>query len=182
MWVQGDGEDVGTLVRRALRRLGLDQTAPADFVFSCPPYFNLEKYTDHPADLSNLPSTAAFEGKYARIIAECAKLLRHKHLACFVVGNMRPHPSTGELFKLDTCTDNCFKAPGVGCVPINTAQITTPTGHAPQRAGRIAGGAKLTPVHQTMCVYAKGTGLRPQDAREIGLGLATMGRAPVGSL
>jgi len=44
IWIQGDSEWVIDTIH--------DNTQ--DFVFTCPPYYDLEKYTDNPADLSNM--------------------------------------------------------------------------------------------------------------------------------
>ena len=43
-WVVGDGEDVVALVRKELAAAGLPPDTPADFVHTCPPYFDLEQY------------------------------------------------------------------------------------------------------------------------------------------
>jgi DNA modification methylase len=59
-----------------------------DFIFSCPPYGDLERYSDDPADLSTM-EYADFIGVYRRIIERCSTLLRPNRLACFVVGDFR---------------------------------------------------------------------------------------------
>ena len=52
------------------------QKAPmADFVFSCPPYGNLEKYSDDPADISNM-SYEQFLQVYGQIITSSVGRLR----------------------------------------------------------------------------------------------------------
>lgn len=43
-WLEGDGEDIVSLFRSHLRRKGLPDNTPADFVIGCPPYYDLEKY------------------------------------------------------------------------------------------------------------------------------------------
>lgn len=42
IWICGDGEDSATHLAEALRSRGLPADTPADLVFTCPPYWNLE--------------------------------------------------------------------------------------------------------------------------------------------
>lgn len=59
-----------------------------DMVFSCPPYGDLEKYSDLDGDISNM-SYDDFMSAYESIIAKaCAKLKKGGH-AVFVVGEFR---------------------------------------------------------------------------------------------
>lgn len=59
-----------------------------DMVFSCPPYLDLEKYSDDEDDLANM-SHEQFYRVYEQIIASSAKLLKPNRFAVFVVGNVR---------------------------------------------------------------------------------------------
>jgi DNA methylase len=60
----------------------------ADFIFSCPPYGDLEVYSDNPADLSTM-APEAFMGAYRKIIAAAIGKLKEDRFACFVVGDYR---------------------------------------------------------------------------------------------
>jgi DNA modification methylase len=77
-WRQGDARKIG--------RLASDVNA--DLVFSCPPYWNLERYSDNPADLSNLDEEAFFAAQ-AAIIRDALGLLREDRFAVWVVGDVR---------------------------------------------------------------------------------------------
>jgi hypothetical protein len=57
-WVIGDSRDITVLV----------ETIAADFVFSCPPYADLEVYSDDPRDLSTLDYDE-FRKVHSQIIA-----------------------------------------------------------------------------------------------------------------
>lgn len=166
IWIHGDGEDVVQLVRAELQKQGLDAPTPADFVVSCPPYYNLEKYDCGPADLSMLPTYAAFQDKYARIIKQAASLLKPKHMAVFVVGNVRS-PS-GETHLLHHDTINAFNA--AGCKPYNDAVLKTALGNAPMRAERtMRAGSKLVSTHQNVLCFFKGDSFTNADARALGI-------------
>ena len=145
-WVVGDGEDVVALVRKELAAAGLPPDTPADFVHTCPPYFDLEKYTDLPDDLSNLPSYDAFLVKYRKVLKAALSLLRPQHVAFVVVGNVRDQ-KTGEQLSLHTDTVTALKDAGGKIYQDGT--LETMAGSAPLRAGRIAAAAsKLTPTSQ----------------------------------
>jgi hypothetical protein len=75
-WITGDSRDIATLAK------GVD----ADLIFSCPPYWNLEVYSDDPADLSTLSKDAFFDA-YARIIAGAVSRLRDDRFAVWVIGD-----------------------------------------------------------------------------------------------
>lgn len=60
----------------------------ADFVYSCPPYADLEVYSDNPADLSML-DYGEFRAAYFEIIKRTCSLLRNDRFAAFVVGEVR---------------------------------------------------------------------------------------------
>lgn len=59
-----------------------------DFLFSCPPYSDLEVYSDHPDDLSNM-KYSDFLSKYRNIIKLSCDKLNNKSYAIFVVGEIR---------------------------------------------------------------------------------------------
>jgi DNA modification methylase len=61
----------------------------ADMIFTCPPYYNLEKYTDDTDDLSNLPSYADFLYKYTIILQNTTQLLKDESFFVIVVSEVR---------------------------------------------------------------------------------------------
>ena len=106
-WIHGDGENIVSLVRNALIQKGLPPDTKADFLCTCPPYFNLEEYKAGPNDLSMMASYDAFLVKYRKILANATSLLRPNHLAVIVVGNVRS--KTGALHHMLTDTTQAFK-------------------------------------------------------------------------
>lgn len=166
-WVHGDAEDIQALYTQALRDAKLDPSTPADFMVTCPPYFDLEQYNAGPNDLSMLPSYDAFLAKYTRIIANAAALLRQKHLAVFVVGNVRDK-KTGGLHVMHKDTLAAFEK--AGCTAYNDAVLLTALGTAPQRADKtMSAASKLVPTHQNVLVVVKGDGLTPAEAKACGI-------------
>jgi len=81
-----------------------------DFVFSCPPYADLEVYSDLEGDVSNMPYIE-FMKAYEQIIAKSCNLLKSGGYACFVVGEVRDKKGNYIGFVPDTIT--AFKKCGM---------------------------------------------------------------------
>ncbi len=141
-WITGDSRDIATLAR------GVD----ADLIFSCPPYWNLEVYSDDPADLSTLSKDAFFDA-YARIIAGAVSRLRDDRFAVWVIGDVRD--AGGFFVNLPGKTVEAFEA--VGARFYNDAILVTAVGSLPIRAGRqFEASRKLGRTHQNVLVFCKG--------------------------
>lgn len=132
----------------------------ADFIFSCPPYADLEVYSDDPKDLSTL-KYEDFRAAYFEIIAKACARLRDDRFACFVVGDVRD--KRGNYYNFVGDTVEAFKAAGLHYY--NEAVLVTAVGSLPIRAGRqFAAGRKLGKTHQNVLVFVKGSGKRAADA------------------
>lgn len=83
-WITGDSEWVIDSI--------YDKTQ--DFVFTCPPYYDLEKYTDNPADLSNMDADS-FDKKYYSILKKAAAKLKDNRFFTVVVSEVREQSTTG---------------------------------------------------------------------------------------
>ena len=124
----------------------------ADFVFSCPPYGDLEVYSDDPKDLSNM-KWDKFMGVYKQIISQACQKLKPDRFACFVVSNFRDPQGYIRNFVGDTI--QAFKEQGLGLY--NEAIFVTPIGSAFIRASRqFESGRKLCKTHQNVLVFCKG--------------------------
>lgn len=60
----------------------------ADLILTCPPYHNVEKYSDDPADLSAM-GWEAHNAAVAKALAECYRVLRHNRYLVWVTGDLR---------------------------------------------------------------------------------------------
>ncbi|MBX9883568.1 MAG: DNA modification methylase, partial [Novosphingobium sp.] len=140
-WVCGDSAAVVP---------GLD--VAADFVFSCPPYGDLEVYSDDPADLSAM-THAAFIEAYRVIIAAAVAKLKPDRFACFVVGDFRDGAGLYRNFVSDTI--DAFLAAGLALY--NEAILVTACGSLPIRVGKqFSATRKLGKTHQNVLVFCKG--------------------------
>jgi hypothetical protein len=125
-----------------------------DFVFSCPPYGDLEVYSDDPADISNMPYEQ-FIAAYSGIIWATVQRLKPNRFAAWVVSNYRDR-KTGFIRRLtdDTCT--AFAA--AGCELWTYARVCTPVGSAAMRCNGtfLRGNRKLVNTTQDLLVFCKG--------------------------
>ena len=123
-------------------------------IFSCPPYANLEVYSDDPNDLSTLPYEE-FRDSYFEIIKKACSRLKKNSFACFVVGDVRD--KKGNYYNFVGDTVQAFQAAGLSYY--NEAILVTPVGTLPIRAGRtFASTRKLGKTHQNVLVFVKGDG------------------------
>jgi hypothetical protein len=136
---------------------GLDKTCvgvAADFLFSCPPYGDLEVYSDDPADLSTMPYEQ-FLAAYREIISKSCALLRENRFACFVVGDIRDKKGNYRNFVGETV--QAFIDAGLKLY--NEAILVTSVGSLPIRAGKqFESSRKLGKTHQNVLVFVKGDG------------------------
>ena len=132
----------------------------ADFVFSCPPYADLEVYSDDPKDLSTL-GYEEFKRSYFEIIKKACDLLKQDRFACFVVGDVRD--KKGNYYNFVGDTIEAFKEAGL--TYYNEAILVTPCGSVAMRAGKsFSSSRKLGKAHQNVLVFLKGDGKRAAKA------------------
>lgn len=125
----------------------------ADLIFSCPPYADLEVYSEDPRDISNMPYEQFMEA-YRKIIAKSCSLLKEDSFAAFVVGDIRAKDGSYRNFVSDTIL--AFVAAGLKLY--NEAILVTAVGTLPIRAGRMfSSGRKLGKTHQQFLVFIKGS-------------------------
>lgn len=122
-----------------------------DFIFSCPPYADLEVYSDLPDDLSNM-DYKDFVIKYRSIIQKALKLLKPNCYAVFVVGEVRDK----EGFYYDFVGDTKRAFIDAGAKLYNDAILLNAVGTASMRADRIFGSnKKLVKIHQNVLIFKK---------------------------
>lgn len=131
----------------------LRQAPMADFIFSCPPYGDMEVYSDLKEDLSN-QTYDEFLISYKKIIRRACFVLKQNRFACFVVMNYR-NKRTGFLYDFVGETIKCFEA--FSTYFYNNIILLTPTGSLPLRTGRqFHATRKVGSAHQVALIFYKG--------------------------
>lgn len=121
-----------------------------DFVFSCPPYADLEVYSDLEGDISNMPYDE-FMISYESIIKKSCDKLRSGGYACFVVGEVRDKKGNYIGFVPDTI--KAFKNSGMDFY--NEGILLNPVASASMRANGNMKSEKLVKIHQNILVFKK---------------------------
>lgn len=131
----------------------------ADFIFSCPPYGDLEQYSDDCLDLSAMPHKD-FLIAYRGIIHHACQRLRQDRFACFVVGDYRDGKGNYRNFVSETIS--AFLEAGLELY--NEAILVTSVGSASMRVTKqFSAGRKLCKTHQNVLVFVKGDGRKAAD-------------------
>ncbi len=132
----------------------------ADFVMSCPPYFDLEVYSEDANDLSG-QTWDQFKAGYWEIIYGAAERLRNDRFAAFVVGDVRDE--NGLFRGLPDYTTACFRRAGLELY--NTLILVTAVGSLSIRSERqFTMSRKAGITHQIVLIYVKGDPRRATDA------------------
>lgn len=132
-----------------------------DLLFSCPPYYDLEKYSDLENDASNQETYGDFIKILRNAFTAALGCLKENRFAVVVVGDIRDR-KTG--FYYDFCSDikSIFKDNGV--LLYNELILVEICGTAMIRAGRSMVNRKVTKLHQNVLVFYKGN---PADIKGI---------------
>ena len=141
-WTNGDSLNIDKLAK----------DYKADMIFSCPPYADLEVYSDAKEDISNMPYNI-FLDVYKEIIRKSCERLKEDRFAVFVVGDVRDKKGFYRNFVSDTIMafNNC------GVVLYNEMILVNMLGNLPMRAGKYFNGSrKIGKQHQNVLVFYKG--------------------------
>jgi DNA modification methylase len=142
VWITGDSCNIGEL---------LDGTV-GDFVFSCPSYADLERYSNDPADLSTM-DYPKFLAAYEAIISKTFSCLHNNRFAAFVVGEMRDKKGNYRNVVGDTIA--AFTRAGFSYY--NEIILVTQLGSLIIRVGKqFSTSRKIGKTHQNILVFVKG--------------------------
>ena len=143
-WICGDSQDMDTL---------LPADKKLDFLFSCPPYFDLEIYTDDKKDISNM-TYQQFQKVYTDILSKSIKRLRPNSFAVIVIQNIR-NKEGGFFINLVGDTISAFEKNGMKMY--NDMILATQIASVPLRAPRpFLSKRKIAKVHQNVLCFYKG--------------------------
>ena len=141
-WIIGDSFNINKLTDKQY-----------DMIFSCPPYYNLEVYSDEKGELSNMETYEEFINRYKQIVKSCVNKLKNNRFAVFVVSDVRDKDGFYRNFVGDTKT--AFIEAGMKLY--NDIIFLTAIGGLPLRVGiPMASYRKVGRAHQNILVFYKG--------------------------
>jgi len=124
----------------------------ADLVFSCPPYADLEVYSDDPNDLSNMSHENFFE-VYKKILQSTYAKLKNNRFAVIVMGEVRGKDGA----YIGTIPKTIGLMEGAGYKYYNEIILVNSAGTLPLRAGKsMRATRKVGKMHQNILVFCKG--------------------------
>lgn len=122
-----------------------------DLIFTCPPYADLEVYSDLQGDISNMEYDD-FIFTLESIIRKSCKLLKQGGMAIMVVGEVRDKNGNYYGFVPDV-VKSFQRCNGIGFY--NDAILSTSLASAALRAGGNMKSGKLVKVHQNVLMFKK---------------------------
>jgi DNA modification methylase len=132
-----------------------------DLVFTCPPYADLEVYSDDPKDISNM-EYSDFMRAYTNIIKLSADRLKDNRFMVIVVGEVRSSHNGGAYYNFVGHTIQAAQAAGLSYY--NEVVLLTVKGPVAMTAGRpFNASRKLGKVHQNALVFVKGDGKQSKE-------------------
>jgi DNA modification methylase len=151
-WMVGDSDDV-------LDTINTEITGEYDLVFTCPPYYDLEKYSDSNRDLSNM-NDSEFDKTYFRILDKSAQKLKNNRFFIVVVSEVREVSKTGDykIGKYRGLVNKTIQACEEAGLHFYNDMILFNSQH---QAGRVVDtyfnrNRKVASVHQNVLVFVKG--------------------------
>jgi len=123
-----------------------------DLLFSCPPYFNLEKYSDDPRDASNQDDISRFYNIIAEAFGKAIKKIKNNRFAVIVISDVRDEK--GFYYNIPNFFIDVFIKNGMHLY--NNIKLLTPLGTAPIRANNAMRNRKVVNIHQDVLVFYKG--------------------------
>lgn len=149
-----------------LRRLGLDNVhyhladgrllnvgvdpSSMDVAITCPPYFDLEVYSDHPDDISTFKTYAEFNAAMYLSAEAHRPLMKPGAFVCIVVGPIRDK-KTGEMIDFRAHTVQNFRE--AGFLFWQEIILSKNFGSAAKRSTNAWRGLKLVPRHEFLLVF-----------------------------
>lgn len=144
VWACGDSQDIQEHCKGV----------SADLIFSCPPYADLEVYSDDPKDLSTM-EYKKFVSIYWQIIKKSVEMLKPDRFTCFVVGEVREKKAGGFYRGFVQHTIAAFE--DAGAKFYNELILVTSVGSLAIRAAKpFLGSRKVGKTHQNVLVFCKG--------------------------
>lgn len=130
----------------------LDHLEPKsqDFFFSCPPYFDLEQYSDDPRDASNV-EYEEFVSILSNAFSGAAKALKDNRFAAVVMSNVRDEKG----FYRDICGEIRRIMAENGLKLYNEITLINSFGSGMLRAGNNMRNRKVVRTHQDVIVFYK---------------------------
>ncbi len=123
-----------------------------DLIFSCPPYYDLEEYSDLKNDASNQETYEDFIKILDNAFTKSIKTLKDNRFAVIIVGDVRT--KNGYYYNFHEDIKFIFNKSGM--LLYNELILIEPAGTAPMRVNNSMTNRKVVKTHQNVLVFYKG--------------------------
>lgn len=147
-WINDDSQNIDKYI----------EDNSIDLIFTCPPYFDLEVYSDNERDISNMNYTD-FSKVYKNILHKCCDKLKNNRFAIVVISDVRDN--RGLYRDLTGLTKEAFKEKGINFY--NDIILLNVCGSGALRARKTMKNRKVVRTHQNVLVFFKGDPKNIQD-------------------
>lgn len=124
-----------------------------DMLFSCPPYFDLEVYSNLENDASNQKTYVDFYEIIDTAFSNAIKCLKNNRFAVVVCGDIR-NKKTGEYYRFPDDIKSTFQRNGL--ILYNELILVDLVGTARLRVNKYMESRKIAKTHQNVLVFYKG--------------------------
>lgn len=124
-----------------------------DLIFSSPPYYDLEVYSEDGGDVSQMGTYKEFIEMYKTIFERAVSMLRRNRFCVVKVSEVR-NKGTGEYYNFVGDNVRIFKE--LGLHYYNELILVNSVGTAPMRASNTFRTRKMVRLHQNILVFYKG--------------------------
>lgn len=123
---------------------------PFDCAITCPPYYDLEIYSDHSLDVSNFKTYEEFNASMWLCALRHRELMKPGGFVCWIVGPFRDK-KTGEIIDFKSHTVENFR--DAGFLFWQEIILSKNFASAATRAGNAWRGLKLVPRHEYLLIF-----------------------------
>tara|TARA_R110000796_G_scaffold48728_1_gene116825 strand:+ start:264 stop:1574 length:1311 start_codon:yes stop_codon:yes gene_type:complete len=141
-YICDDGQNVSKHIKKTSQ----------DLLVSCPPYFDLEVYSDLENDASNQKSYDDFIKILDKAFSDSIKCLKDNRFAVIVCGDVRD--KKGNYFRFPDHIKDIFQKGGMNLY--NEMIMVEMIGTLPMRAAKTMKNRKVSKCHQNILVFYKG--------------------------
>ena len=129
-----------------------------DLVFTCPPYWNLETYSEQDNDLSSIADYSDFLTEMSKVYSKCSSLMHDKSYCCFVVADFRDYSEGRKLINhlVPFVSDMIRCGEESGLSLYDKVIVKKPMGTAPSRL-KLWNNRKTVRIHEELLVFKKKT-------------------------
>jgi len=127
-----------------------------DLVFTCPPYWNLETYSEQSNDMSSISSYSEFLTEMSRVYEKCVSLMHEDSYCCFVVADFRDYSEGRKLINrlVPFVSDMIRCGEDSGLTLYDKVIVKKPMGTAPSRL-KLWNNRKTVRIHEELLVFKK---------------------------